>query len=91
MFPTYLRDLLLQQAELTLNLLRQSTLNPWISAWEYFQGPFDFNKTPLRPVGCWILIHAKTGHSAVLGLSRKAGFLHWTHPKLIPLLQARRC
>jgi hypothetical protein len=43
----YLLDLHLPQAELTLNLLWQSTFNPWISAWEYFQGPFDFNKTPL--------------------------------------------
>jgi hypothetical protein len=44
-FPPYLWDLLLPQAELTLNLLRQSTLNPRISAWEFFQGPFDFNKS----------------------------------------------
>ena len=58
-FPPYLWDLLLPQAELTLNLLCQATLNPRISAWEYFQGPFDFNKTPLGPVGCWVLIHAK--------------------------------
>ena len=33
-FPPYLWDLLLPQAELTLNLLRQSTINPKISAWE---------------------------------------------------------
>jgi hypothetical protein len=46
-------------AELTLNLLCQATLNPRISAWEFFQGPFDFNKMPLCPVGCRILIHAK--------------------------------
>jgi hypothetical protein len=58
-FLPYLWDLLLPQAELTLNLLRQSTINPWISAWEFFQGHFDFNKTPLGPVGCWVLIHAK--------------------------------
>ena len=58
-FPPYLWDLLLPQAELTLNLLRQSALNPRISAWEFFQGPFDFNKTPLGPVGCRVLIHAK--------------------------------
>jgi hypothetical protein len=58
-FPPYLWDLLLPQAELTLNLLRQSGLNPWISAWEFFHGPFDFNKTPLGPVGCRVLIHAK--------------------------------
>jgi hypothetical protein len=58
-FPLYLLDLLLPQAELTLNLLRQATLNPRISAWEFFQGPFNFNKTPLGPVGCWVLIHTK--------------------------------
>ena len=58
-FPPYLWDLLLPQAELTLNLLWQSTLNLRISAWEYFQGPFDFNKTPLGPVGCRVLIHSK--------------------------------
>ncbi len=58
-FSPYLWDLLLPQAELTLNLLRQATLNPRISAWEFFQRPFDFNKTPLGPAGCWVLIHAK--------------------------------
>jgi hypothetical protein len=58
-FLPYLWDLLLPQAELALNLLRQATLNPWISAWELFQGLFDFNKMPLGPVGCPVLIHAK--------------------------------
>jgi hypothetical protein len=58
-FPPYLWDLLLPQAELTLNLLRQALLNPWISVWEFFQGPFNFNKTPLGPAGCCVLIHAK--------------------------------
>jgi hypothetical protein len=58
-FLPYLWDLLLPQAELSLNLLWQATLNQQISAWEFFQGPFDFNKTPLAPVGCQVLIHAK--------------------------------
>ena len=58
-FPPYLWDLLLPQAELTLILFRQSTLNPRISAWEYFLGPFDFNKMLLGPVDCWVLIHSK--------------------------------
>jgi hypothetical protein len=49
----------LPQAELTLNLLRQSHINPRVSAWEFFQGPFDFAKTPLAPIGCRVLIHAK--------------------------------
>ena len=58
-FPPYLWDLLLPQAELTLNLLRQSTINPQISALEFVHGPFDFTKTPLPPVGCQVLIHDK--------------------------------
>jgi hypothetical protein len=51
-FPPYLWDLLLPQAELNVNLLCQATINPKLSAQEYFNGPFDFNKTPLAPVGC---------------------------------------
>jgi hypothetical protein len=58
-FPPYLWYLLLPQAELTLNLLPKSTLNPRILAWEFFHGPFDFDKTPLALVGCRVLIHAK--------------------------------
>jgi hypothetical protein len=56
-FPPYLWDLLLQQAKLTLNLLRQATLNLQISVWDFFQGPFNFNKMPLGPVDCHVLIH----------------------------------
>jgi hypothetical protein len=37
-FPPYLWGLLLPQAKLTINLLRQATINPKISAWEYFNG-----------------------------------------------------
>jgi hypothetical protein len=73
-FPPYLWDLLLQQAELTLNLLRQSMLNPQISAWEFFQGPFDFNKTPLGPVGCRVLIHAKPATRRSWDFRAKNGF-----------------
>ncbi len=58
-FPPYLWDLLLPQAELTLNLLCRATLNPRICAWKFFHGPFDFNKMPLGPVGCPVLIHTQ--------------------------------
>jgi len=73
-FPPYLWDLLLPQAELTLNLLRQSALNPRISAWEFFQGPFDFNKTPLGPVGCRVLIYAKPATRRSWDFRAKEGF-----------------
>ena len=84
-FPPYLWDLLLPQAELTLNLLRQSSLNPKISAWEYFNGPFDFNKTPLGPVGCRVLIHAKPATRRSWDFRAKEGFY------IGPALDSYRC
>ena len=45
------------QTELTLNLLRQATLNPHISVWEYFNGAFDYAATPLGPIRCKSVIH----------------------------------
>ena len=51
-FPMYLWDKLLPQAELTLNLLRQSNANPRVSAHAHLFEPFDFNRFPLAPLGC---------------------------------------
>ena len=61
-FPNNLWDLLLPQTDLTLNILRQSSLNPKILAWEYFQGPFDYKATPLVPLGFSVMIHRKTSN-----------------------------
>jgi len=58
-FPIHLWDRLLPQAELTLNMLRGSRLDPTISAWEELHGPFDFNRTPIAPPGVRVLIHEK--------------------------------
>jgi hypothetical protein len=81
-FPPYFLDLLLPQAELTLNLLQQATLNPRIGAWEFFQRPFDFNKTPL---GCCVLIHAKLATRQSLDFRVKPGFY------IGPPLDSYRC
>ena len=56
-FPNYIWDNLLVQTELTINLLRQATLNPRMSEWEYYNGEFDYSATPLGPLGCKIMIH----------------------------------
>jgi len=58
-FPLHLWDHLLPQAELTLNLLCSSHLNPHLSAWAQLHGPFDFNHTPIAPPGTRIIIHEK--------------------------------
>ena len=59
-FPGNLWGLLPPQTELTLNLLRQATLDPARSAWVYSYSPFNYDATPLRPLGYNIITHKKT-------------------------------
>jgi hypothetical protein len=74
-FLPYLWDLLLPQANFTFHLLCQATItNPKISTWEYFNGLFDFNKTPLASVGCRVLIHAKPAMRQSWDYIAKQGF-----------------
>jgi hypothetical protein len=58
-FPLHLWDRILPQAITTLNLLRSSRLNPRLSAEEHLNGTFDFNRTPLAPLGTKVIIHKK--------------------------------
>ena len=48
-FPMYLWDRLISQANTSLNLLRQSRLNPKLSAYAYLNGSFNHMRTPLAP------------------------------------------
>ncbi len=59
-FPMNLWDRLVPQAVMTLNLLRQSRKNPSISAYQHVNGVFDYNKTPLAPLGCAVEMHEST-------------------------------
>ena len=61
-FPIAEWNCLLPQAELTFNLLRNSKINPKLSAWAHLIGMFNFNKTPLLPPGTKILVHSKPAH-----------------------------
>jgi hypothetical protein len=56
-FPMSLWDKTLPQAEVTLNLLRGSRINPKLSAWEQLHGRYDFNRTPIAPPGIKVLAH----------------------------------
>ena len=59
-FPLQLWDKTIPHAELTLNLLRGSRINPNLSAWEQLHGRYDFNATPIAPPGIKVLAHAKS-------------------------------
>ena len=73
-FPIYLWDKLLPQAELTLNLLRQSNTNPAVSAHAHLFGPFDFNKYPLAPIGCAVQVHIPRDRRRTWGLRAQRGW-----------------
>lgn len=58
-YPIREWDRILVQSELTLNLLRNSRINPKLSSWAYLFGNHDFNKVPLLPPGTQVIIHSK--------------------------------
>ena len=55
--PLSLWEEFIEQAELTLNLMRDSPCNAILSAYEGLCGRFDLNKTPIAPVGTKVLVH----------------------------------
>jgi hypothetical protein len=72
--PCYLWDLLLPQTKLTLSLLRQSSITPSMSAWEHFNGPFDYNATLLLPLGCPLITHKKSATCCTWDFRGSDGF-----------------
>ena len=63
-YPIREWDRLLEQAELTLNLLRNSRVNPSLSSWAYLFGNHDFNKVPLVPPGTKVILHSRPNDRA---------------------------
>ena len=57
-------DRLLQQAKISLNLLRQSRTLPHISAYTHIFGEFDFNLTPSAPPGTRVVMHIRPNDRA---------------------------
>ena len=53
-------DRFLPQCEMTLNFLHNSRVNPKLSSYAYLFGNFDFNKTPLAPLGTKVVVHLKS-------------------------------
>jgi hypothetical protein len=85
-FPMRLWDRLLPQAELTLNLLRNSRTDPTKTAYEaVFGKKFDYNATPLAPPGCKVLVHEKPSQRALWAPQGVPGWL------LGPAIEHYRC
>ncbi len=56
-FPLQLWDKLTPQVQDTLNMLRASRIDPTKSAYEILNGPYDWNRYPLTPLGCKVVVY----------------------------------
>ena len=57
--PKYLWCRFIPQTVTTLNMLRQSRINPKLSAHDQLFGTLNYNRTPLAPLGTKVIIHEK--------------------------------
>jgi hypothetical protein len=48
------------KTEITLNLLHQLNAMPTVSAYAHLNGPFDYNKMMLAPMGFEVQVHKKS-------------------------------
>ena len=58
-FPAYQWCRLIKQCEMTLNMLRRCQINPKLSAYIQTFGIFDYNQTPLAPLGTKAFVHER--------------------------------
>ena len=84
-FPVSEWDRLLPQIQITLNLLRNSRVNPALSSYAYLFGNYDFNKSPLAPVGTKVLSHLKSSKRASWAFHGEEGWY------IGPSLEHYRC
>jgi hypothetical protein len=83
--PMHLRDRLLPQAEMTLNLLHTSIFHPQLSVEAHFHGLVDYNKTAFSPPGCNIIAHEKPAQRQTWATPGQTGY------SLGPAMHHYRC
>ena len=66
-------DWLINQVNITLNMLRASRSNSKVSAYTYIFGEFDFASTYMVPPGTKIVTHVKSNNRGVWELDDEVG------------------
>ena len=56
-FPLQLWDRLTPQVQDCINLMRASRIDPTKSAYKILNGPYNWNRYPLAPLGCKAVIY----------------------------------
>ena len=80
-FPMHLWCRLIPQAEKQLLLLRQSNVNPKISAFAYLYGPHNYNAQPFVPIGMEAMIHDKPSRQKTFAQHCSKGFVLGSSPE----------
>jgi hypothetical protein len=86
-FPAWLWCQIIPQVVMTLNMLRCLRINPKLSVYTQIFGVFDYNRTPLAPIGTRTVVHQRTtqqGHTTfadhgVIGWSIGPAMNHYRH------------
>ena len=73
-FPPHLWCCLVNQAVMTLNMIRTSRINPMLSAHAQLFGVFNFDRTPLAPLGIRAMVHERVGQRMSWGDHDKEGW-----------------
>ena len=74
-FPAYQWCRIIEQCEMTLNMLRRSRINPKLSAYTQLFGVFDYNATPLAPIGTKAFIHERPNQRSTFADHGKIAFV----------------
>jgi hypothetical protein len=86
-FPAWLWCQIIPQVVTTLNMIRRSRINPKLSAYTQIFGVFDYNRTPLAPIGTRTVVHQRTTQQGrttfadhgVIGWSIGPAMNHYRH------------
>jgi hypothetical protein len=86
-FPAWLWCQIIPQVVMTLNMLQRSRINPKLSAYTQIFGVFDYNRTPLAPIGTRTVVHQRTTQQGrttfadhgVIGWSVGPAMNHYRH------------
>ena len=74
-FPAYQWCHILEQCEMTLNMLRRSRINPKLSAYTQLFGVFDYNATSLAPIVTKAFIHERPNQRSTFADHGKIAFV----------------
>ena len=66
---------------MTLNMVRRSRIDPKMSAYTQLLGLFDYNRTPLAPLGTKVFVHERTGQRGLHADHGKVGYVIGNLPR----------